>query len=263
MGRELFDYAFKTYANRWKFKHPSPEDFFRTMEDASGVDLDWFWRGWFYTTDNVDLSIEDVKWYKVSSQNPVEEKELQREADEYSSLSMTNMRNSNEMTVTYNDTTLQDFYNNFDKYKVTKQEEKSYADLLAGLNDSEKEYLNGKYNYYQIDFKNIGGLVMPIILEFTFTDGTTEVERIPAEIWRKNNEEVSKVFFFEKEVASVEMDPYLETADVDLYNNSWPRKFTPTRFQAYKQSARRSRSNEMQRELKRLEEEKKAEEKAE
>lgn len=257
MGRELFDYAFKTYANRWKFKHPSPEDFFRTMEDASGVDLDWFWRGWFYTTDNVDVSIENVKWFQINSQNPHIEKELERQEGEYKSLSITNMHNSKEMTVTYNDTTLQDFYNSYDKFKITPQDEESYEQLLETLSDSEKEYLNGKYNYYQIDFKNIGGLVMPIILEFTFADESSEIVRIPAEIWRKNNESVSKVFFFEKEVKNIELDPYLETADVDLLNNSWPRHFTPTRFQAYKRKQRSGRSNVMQRELKRLEEENK------
>ncbi len=260
MGRELFDYAFKTYANRWKFKHPSPEDFFRTMEDASGVDLDWFWRGWFYTTDNVDISIENAKWFQIDNQDPQSKKELQKEEDKYKARSMTNIHNSEEMTVTYNDTTLQDFYNSYDQYKVSSNEEQSYENWISSLNDIEKEYWDGKYNYYQIDFKNIGGLVMPIILEFTFVDNSTEIVRIPAEIWRKNNEEVSKVFFFDKEVSKITLDPYLETADVDLYNNYWPRQFTPNRFQVYKQRKRsRTGSNIMQRELKRMEEENKKE----
>ena len=66
MGRELFDYAFKEYARRWAFKHPEPADFFRTMEDASGEDLDWFWRGWFYGTDACDISLDTVKYYKAN-----------------------------------------------------------------------------------------------------------------------------------------------------------------------------------------------------
>ena len=235
MGRELFDYAFKEYAQRWKFKHPSPADFFRTMEDASGVDLDWFWRGWFFTTDNCDIAMENVHWYQPNTQNPEIEKPLAKKAEE-AMVSMTDINNSKLSGETYlaNNPEAADFYTTYDKYKVTEQDKKEYDKYMASLSDEEKEMLGGDFNFYQIDFKNVGGLVMPIILKFEFVDGTEEVQRIPAEIWRRNNEEVSKVFMFNKTVKQITLDPYLETADTDLDNNYWPEKQQPTRFELYK-----------------------------
>ena len=235
MGRELFDYAFKEYAQRWKFKHPSPADFFRTMEDASGVDLDWFWRGWFFTTDNCDIAMENVHWYQPNTQNPEIEKPLAKKAEE-EIVTMTDIKNRELTGETYlaNNPEAADFYTTYDKYKVTEQDKKEYDKYMASLSDEEKEMLGGDFNFYQIDFKNIGGLVMPIILKFEFADGTEEIQRIPAEIWRRNNEEVSKVFMFNKTVKQITLDPYLETADTDLDNNYWPEKQQPTRFELYK-----------------------------
>ncbi len=251
MGRDLFDFAFKEYANRWEFKHPTPEDFFRTMEDASGVDLDWFWRGWFYTTDNVDISLEKVTWFHPDSENPEIDKPLAKKEEE-GKQAITDIRNKVDIenTAVERDPGTHDFYTAFDKYKITKADKEQYKKLLAGFTDEEKDILNGKYNFYQIDFKNIGGLVMPIILQFSFADGTSEVQRIPAEIWRRNNEEVSKVFVFDKEVSSITLDPFYETADVDMNNNYWPPKVEPTRFEIYKSLSGRRRggggSNPMQ-----------------
>ena len=235
MGRELFDYSFKEYAHRWKFKHPTPADFFRTMEDASGVDLDWFWRGWFFTTDNCDISMEQVHWYQPNTQNPEIEKSLQKKTDT-ENVSITDVRNSKLKGKTYleNNPKVADFYTTYDKYKVTEQDKKEYDRFLSTLSDDEKELLGGNINFYQIDFKNKGGLLMPIILKFEFVDGTEEIERIPAEIWRKNNEEVSKVFMFDKTVKQITLDPYQETADTDLDNNFWPERQLPSRFQLYK-----------------------------
>lgn len=235
MGRELFDFAFKEYAQRWKFKHPTPEDFFRTMEDASAVDLDWFWRGWFYTTDNVDISMENVKWFQPNTQNPEIEKQLEKKADE-EKVAITDIRNKTliKQSVTESDPDTHDFYTTYNKYKVTEEEKETYNKYIAGLTDEEKKVITGNTNFYQIDFKNIGGLVMPIILEFEFTDGTKQVERIPVQIWQVDNYNVSKVFMFGKEVKSIVLDPFFETADVDLNNNSWPQKVQPTRFQIYK-----------------------------
>ncbi len=237
MGRELFDFAFKQYAQRWEFKHPYPEDFFRTMEDASGVDLDWFWRGWFYTTDNVDISLDKVSWYQVSTENPEVEKPIQKQTDE--KITITDMRNEavKDKTYTALHSETEDFYTTYDEYKVTESDKEAYLKKLEGMSDENKEYLSGNYNIYQIDFKNIGGLVMPLILEFTFSDGSTEVQRIPAEIWRRNNEVVSKVFVFKKEVNNIALDPFYETADVDLGNNFWPAKTQPTRFEMFKAGA--------------------------
>ncbi len=247
MGRELFDYAFKEYAQRWMFKHPTPADFFRTMEDASGVDLDWFWRGWFYTTDHVDIAIDNVTWYQPNTQNPKIEKPLEKAAVE--KIAITDIRNKTqiEQTVTEKDPSTLDFYNSYDPFKVTKDDLEEYDKFLSDLTDSQKKLLDGSYNFYQIDFKNIGGLVMPVILKFEFTDGTEEVQRIPAEIWKTNNEEVSKVFMFNKEVKQITLDPYYETADTELNNNYWPPKIQPTRFQLYKaQNYSHQENNPMQ-----------------
>ncbi len=235
MGRELFDYAFKEYAQRWMFKHPTPADFFRTMEDASGVDLDWFWRGWFFTTDNCDISLDKVSWYQPDTQNPEVEKPLQKKEEE-ELVTMTDIRNRELAGQTYlaQNPEAADFYTTYDQYKVTEDDKKEYDRFLSTLSEEEKEMLGGNLNFYQLDFKNVGGLVMPIILKFEFTDGTEEVQRIPAEIWRKNNEEVSKVFMFDKPVKQITLDPFLETADTDLDNNFWPERQQPSRFQLYK-----------------------------
>ncbi len=237
MGRDLFDFAFREYAQRWMFKHPTPADFFRTMEDASGVDLDWFWRGWFYTTDHVDISMDKVIWYQPNTQNPDIEKALKKAGNEEKE-AISDLRNKTqiEKTATEKDPATLDFYSTYNKYKVTEDDRKSYSRILSGLAADEKKYLTENYNFYQIDFKNIGGLVMPIILQFEFEDGTKEVQNIPVEIWRKDNFSVSKVFMFDKKVTNITLDPFFETADVDLNNNSWPAKIQPTRFQMYKSS---------------------------
>jgi len=235
MGRELFDHAFKTYSQRWMFKHPTPVDFFRTMEDASGVDLDWFWRGWFYSTDHVDISMDDVQWFQVSTMNPEIEKPLAEKAAANFPTDISTTRNEicTEKTCAEIDNKLYDFYNSYNPFDVTEKDKKKYQKYLENLTDEEKEILKSKYNYYEISFSNKGGLVMPLILKFTFKDKSDELIRIPAEIWKSNNFNISKVFYFEKEVISIELDPNLETADTDISNNSWPRRMIPTRFELY------------------------------
>jgi len=241
MGRELFDHAFKTYAQRWMFKHPTPIDFFRTMEDASAVDLDWFWRGWFYSTDHVDISMDDVQWFQVSTKDPSIEKPLaeSRSNDFPEDISTTRNKKDIETTYAEEDNSLYDFYNTYNPFDVTDKDKRKYKKFIEGLNASELAILKSKFNYYQLSFSNKGGLVMPLIIKFTFTDKTNETIRIPAEIWKSNNYNVSKVFFFEKEVISIELDPNLETADTDISNNSWPRKVVPTRFELYNRSKSR------------------------
>ena len=248
MGREAFDHAFKEYSNRWMFKHPSPSDFFRTMEDASGMDLDWFWRGWFYTTDNVDIAIKDVKWYNLKG-NPDEESKIakkQRAEKQY----ITEIRNKTEVkeTVTERDPSTNDFYNSYDRLNVLNLDRKEYEKYYNSLDDEEKALLKKGYNFYEIKFENIGGLVMPLIVEFEYVDGTKEVRRIPAEIWKMlPHKEVTKVFVTEKEVKQITLDPYLETADTDIGNNSFPARQALNRFEMYQQQQRRSRENPMQR----------------
>ena len=255
MGRELFDYAFKIYSERWAFKHPTPADFFRTMEDASAVDLDWFWRGWFYTNDHVDISLNSAKYYQLNTGNPEVEKAWQKEMDSQQDEHIGVPRNKEQVkeTMTERYPELEDFYNKRNIYEVDELDKKEYENFKSKLSKEELELLNSGKHFYQLDFENIGGLVMPLIIETTFTDGSTEVIRIPAEIWKTNNFNVSKVFIFDKEVTSFRLDPFLETADTDLSNNSWPRELEPTRFKLFKEN--RTNENPMQRQL-RLEEDK-------
>ncbi len=240
LGRELFDYAFKMYATRWKFKHPTPADFFRTMEDASGIDLDWFWRGWFYTNDHVDIAITNMQWYQLDTHDPEVEKAFSKSMSTKENKNISGIRNKKDIKETQNerDPKLDDKYNTRDIYKVTEDDREAYQTFLENLSESDKELLTSGYQFYQIDFENKGGLVMPLILEFVFADETTELVRIPAEIWRMNSETISKVFFFKKEVVAVTLDPYLETADTETYDNHWPRRMMPSRFDIFEQSKR-------------------------
>jgi hypothetical protein len=207
------------------------------MEDASGVDLDWFWRGWFYGTDHVDIAIKNVELFKVDSKNPEVEKAFQKEMDAQKSKSIGEIRNEKGIPQTYNekDPSINDFYATYDPFEVTLLDKKDYESFVKRLDQKDLELLNSKYNYYNITFENVGGLVMPLILNFTFKDGSSKEIRIPAEIWVENASQVSKIFFFEKEVSSIELDPWLETADVDLNNNNWPAKVQPTKFELFKQ----------------------------
>ena len=237
MGRELFDYAFKEYAKRWAFKHPTPADFFRTMEDASAVDLDWFWRGWFYGTDAVDISLDAVKYYRMDTKNPEIEAAYDRKLydEEGYSISRKRNREANINFAVEADTSLNDFYNKWDRFAATKDKKAQFKNYYDALSPEEKALYDSKTNFYELEFTNKGGLVMPIIIEWTYTDGTKEVDYIPAYIWRKNEEKVTKVFAKTKEMASVKLDPYKETADIDESNNTFPRQLAPTRFELFKQ----------------------------
>lgn len=247
MGRELFDYAFKTYAKRWMFKHPTPADFFRTMEDASAVDLDWFFRGWFYTTDHVDIALADVKWYKLDTKNPDIENPRKRKEAENEFIG--DDRNAKELKGKhYSDAhpEMADFYNENDDWTVFPIDREEYERYRKSLGEDEKALLDADYNFYEIKFENKGGLVMPVILRFTFADGSQEVSRHPAEIWLKNEDAFNKVFVFEKELRKIELDPFLETADTDFSNNYWPTQAQPSRFELYR-SRNYNRENPMQR----------------
>jgi hypothetical protein len=235
LGRELFDYAFKEYARRWKFKRPTPADFFRTMEDASGVDLDWFWRGWFYTTDHTDISIESVRLYTIDTRNPEVEKERARRARAAQPETLSQQRNRNAPKLVDQNPSLRDFYNAYDEFKVTEREREEFQKYLATLTDRERELLSSGLNFYVINLKNVGGLVMPVILQVDYVDGTTEELRIPAEIWRQNNFEVSKLIITKKEIKAITLDPHLETADADVENNYFPRRPVKSKFQIYKE----------------------------
>jgi hypothetical protein len=244
MGRELFDKAFKEYARRWAFKHPEPADLFRTMEDASGVDLDWFWRGWFYGIQPVEISLEDAKWYRINSRNPEVEKPLAKAESDAKLQTMSKMRNDQEIktTVVEEDPSLADFYNSYDPFKPTDVDKRQYDAYYNSLSKEEQEMLNSGLNFYTLEFKNNGGLVSPIIVKMDYEDGTHEVVRFPAEIWRFNDQKVSKVITTPKPVVSFTLDPYFETADINTENNSFPRKPAPTRMELYKQRQSPSRN---------------------
>lgn len=237
MGRELFDYAFKTYAHRWAFKHPTPADFFRTMEDASAVDLDWFWRGWFYGTDPVDVSVDSVKYYRLNTKNPVAESATDRAQFDHNLENISTTRNKEAGTrfAVEADTALQDFYSKWDRFAATPISTQSYQAMYNAATPDEKKLYDSKNYFYEITFSNKGGLVTPLIIEWTYTDGTKEVEKISAYIWRKNEYKISKVFAKTKEVKGIKLDPYRETADIDETNNSWPREYQPSRFELFKQ----------------------------
>ena len=235
MGRELFDYAFKTYATRWAYKHPQPADFFRTMEDASAVDLDWFWRGWFYGTDRCDLSLEGVKYYSANTKNPgLENARLQKERQaEVPTLSAQRNATDIKRTAVEEKPELKDFYNGYDPLAVTEADKQRYFQYLNTLSPQQQQRLNGNLNLYELSLRNVGGLVMPVIIQMTYDDGTQDLVNIPAEIWRKNNEQVTKIIVSPKNVVSFVLDPYQQTADTDLSNNAYPRQPVASRFEMF------------------------------
>lgn len=239
MGRNLFDFAFKEYARRWAFKHPTPADLFRTMEDASAVDLDWFWRGWFFGTDAVDISLDSVKWYRMDTKNPeIENKSTAEIAGrEAEHIAQKRNREAGIKFAVDQDTSLLDFYNKWDRYAVTPDQRDAFGKFTGNLTPEEKKLYDSKKNFYELSFSNVGGLVMPVIIQWTFTDGTKEVETVPAYIWRKNESKFTKVFGKDKMVASIQVDPYRETADINEGNNMWPRTAVPSKFELFKSEA--------------------------
>jgi hypothetical protein len=225
MGRELFDHAFKTYAQRWMFKHPTPADFFRTMEDASAVDLDWFWRGWFYTTDFVDIGVKGVNQFFVSDEPNDEVLDM---------LKSYGMSIEDLPPVVF--TMVEDNDRFKDEYRVGNPTEHS-QDLKAYMDENnlaaDASIKIPKY-FYEVSFEKLGGLVMPLIVEYTYGDGTKERVEYPAEVWRKNDFEVKKVVASDKEIVGIIVDPDEETADIDPSNNNWPKSEGLSEFDQFK-----------------------------
>ena len=242
LGRELFDFAFKEYAQRWKYKRPTPSDFFRTMEEASGVDLDWFWRGWFYTTDHVDISLDTIYKLRLDTKDPDIDFSRQRQEELNKPMSLTDERNKAEGNKLWVERfpDITDFYDENDRFTVTNKERNKYQKFLKKLEPWERTTLERAIkedkNYYVLEFSNKGGLVMPIILDLSFEDGSTETQYIPAEIWRRSPKAVKRLIITDKNkvLANVSIDPRWETADVDVHNNHYPRKIIPSRIEAYK-----------------------------
>jgi hypothetical protein len=234
LGRELFDFSFKEYARRWKFKRPMPADFFRTLEDASGTDLDWFWRGWFYTTDHCDIAIEKVELFQLDKNTPDESAEVAKKKKAARRPSLSKQRDKALKKRVDEFPELKDFYNEYDPSKVTDEQRKAFERARSELSDAEKKLLDDNNRYYQVTFKNVGGLIMPVILIATYDDGTTQEIRIPAEIWRVDNLQCATTITTTKVLKSIELDPYRETADIDRNNNHYPPLLEPTRFQLFK-----------------------------
>ncbi len=249
IGRTNFDYAFKEYARRWAFKHPTPADLFRTMEDASGEDLDWFWRGWFYNTDPVDISLDTVKWAVLNTEavaprmnagnNLIQQTLSKPNLNSFEDISK--IRNKEDKQIVFAtdaDLSLRDFYWNYDrglaKVDSTPVEITIPAAVIDTFTTEQKMALAGNKNVYELTFSNKGGLVMPIIIEWTYKDGSKEIDRIPVQIWRKNENKVTKAFIKNQEVVSIKLDPMRETADINERNNSWPAISTPSKFQLFK-----------------------------
>jgi hypothetical protein len=233
MGPEKFDYAFKTFSQRWMFKHPTPEDFFRTMEDASAVDLDWFWRGWFYTTDYVDIAIEDVKTYKLTDK-------ITEDGKEYLARFGITDPDSNPRTqgliyVVPADAENIDEMAPSDDTLENSQKLKTF--LMDNFTEAERQDMGELPNYfYEITFTKPGGLVMPVIIELTYEDGTKEMKRYPVQVWRKNDNEISKTLGSQKKITNIQLDPNLETADIDVSNNVWPKEEQKSEFEQFEES---------------------------
>jgi hypothetical protein len=222
MGPELFDKAFKEYSNRWMYKHPRPADFFRTLEDASAVDLDWFWRGWFFGTDNVEVQLDEVKWFKLRSEKVDPEKKTVKAAQ-----GDLNAKREDKAT---------DFSSGPEEFTLVNTPDQLYGEFKSRVDDNAiRQKLAGK-NIYQLKFKNNGGLVTPLVIEWTYKDGSKEIERIPAEVWRINENEITKVFVKDKEVVNIVLDPNAELADVDVSNNSFPKKSTESKVDQFKKN---------------------------
>jgi hypothetical protein len=256
MGRERFDFAFKEYSKRWAFKHPTPADFFRTLEDASADDLDWFWRGWFYGIEPCDISMDSIKHVSFDMAGEVGMNRVTTAQNIDRPLvptfdDLTKQRNRNDPTIKFlvdTDTSLRDFYWKYDRGiipydSISKIVPKSPTNKPENLTASEKANYANKH-LYEISFTNKGGLVMPIIVQFTFEDGTTQTEKVAAQIWRKNEKNVTKVFITDKPATSIVLDPMKETADIDISNNSWPKLAAPSKVALYKIAADNRRNPE-------------------
>jgi hypothetical protein len=220
MGPQLFDQALMEYSQRWAFKHPKPADFFRTMEDASGTDLDWFWRGWFYTTDNVDVDLADVKWFKLGNEKASPERK--------------GVKSKPGDLAANAQASATDFSGGPQTFTVTNTPAQLNTEFRNAPDDNAiRAKLEGK-NIYQLKFKNVGGLVTPLVIQWTYADGSKEIERIPAEVWRMNETEVTKVFIKDKEVVNILLDPNFELADTEVSNNVFPKRKGVSKFDQFR-----------------------------
>jgi hypothetical protein len=246
MGRELFDFAFREYSRRWMFKRPEPADLFRTLEDASAVDLDWFWRGWFYTTDHVDVALSNVRLFTLDTADPEVEKERRRKERDAAPVTLSRERFGAEPKRSDRFPELLDFYNRFDELDITSADVRAYEELLARLGDDDEALLSQGLAFYVLDFVNEGGLVAPLAFDVFWQDGSVQHVRAPAEIWRVDATRVSKLVIGTQPLTKVVLDPRLESADVDRSDNVWPREAVETRVRLRETSPSGATQNPMQ-----------------
>lgn len=242
LGRERFDFAFREYCRRWKFKRPTPADFFRTIEDAAGTDLDWFWRGWFFSTDHVDIAIDSVELFVIDSGDPDEASERRRREKDTQDKTPTETRNANLPKRIEWQPGLKDFYNSseYDDDRVEESDRKAYQKFLDRLDKTQRQLLRRTTQFYVVTFSNQGGLVMPIPLRVHYADNTSEMMMLPAEIWRSNSIQAKKLLLTEKKIVRLEVDPNREIADTETGNNHWPPRLEPTRFKLFKEDKKKN-----------------------
>lgn len=239
LGRERFDFAFKEYCRRWKFKRPTPADFFRTMEDASGTDLDWFWKGWFFSTDHVDVAIDGVELFLIDAGDPDEASERKRREKDTKEKTPTEIQNKKLKRRIDWQPGLKDFYNSadYDEDRVKESDRKAYQKFLDRLDKDERALLRRTTRFYVVTLANRGGLVMPVPMRVHYADNTSDTVMLPAEIWRYNSNEVQKLILTEKEIVRLEIDPRREIADTETSNNHWPPRIEPSRFKLFKKES--------------------------
>ncbi|GIX17380.1 MAG: aminopeptidase [Rhodothalassiaceae bacterium] len=245
LGREVFDRAFREYVRRWAFRRPTPYDFFRTMEDASGVDLDWFWRGWFYGTDHVDVAVARVVRARIDTKDPQREMAWKRARDEALGPDLQEKLDAGLQRRVDRDPHLKDFYNEHDEYTVSPKDVADYEKLLEGLSEKEKALLATGKRLTFVTFENLGGLVSPLPLEIRYADGSTTRLTLPAEIWRRDPRKATKLFVTDKEITGIRFDPDRGTGDVDLWNNAWPREPEEITIELTKPEPQRNLMKEM------------------
>ena len=231
LGRELFDFAFRTYSQRWQFKRPQPADLFRTLEDASGIDLDWFWRGWFYSTDHVDLAITQLTEYQLDTLDPIIDNQRRKQERDKGPRTISELRNEDLKRLVDRYPELVDFYNDYDPLDVLEEDRKKSQETLEKLNPKDRDLLKLEHHFYVVEVENIGGLVMPVILEIEYFNGNRETRHYPAEIWRRDSQSVRKLLITTEPIRTLRLDPHLQTADSNLANNQFPPKIGSARFE--------------------------------
>lgn len=234
MGRKLFDDAFQKYSRRWMFKSPEPSDFFRTMEDASGMDLDWFWRTWFYTTDHVDMAVTGITQHVVDTGDPDKKASEQKKEHRETRKANITTENNRDIPKYVDENDLFDFYDKYKKFKVSEKDRKKFHDQIENLKPDERSLLKTNKRFTIVNFENKGGVIMPLLVELHFEGGGKELRTIPAEIWKKNHKEVSKLFVTKEPVIKVVLDPRKQTADTVLDNNVWPPQIDRDSYTPYR-----------------------------